>query len=105
MALVAGDAVGLSVAVLGSPRAWLGDSELNLGPSRQRALFAVLALRANSVVSRTELIDAVWGEQAPASAEGSVHTYVSGLRRVLESDRSSGVDQFREVSRSVSRDR
>ncbi len=48
----------------------------------------MLAMRANRVVSRDELVDAVWGQQAPASAEGGVHTYVAGLRRVLEPGRS-----------------
>ncbi|TWP50608.1 hypothetical protein FKR81_20435 [Lentzea tibetensis] len=36
---------------------------------------------ADEVVSRAELIDAVWGEAVLASA---VYTYVSSLRRALE---------------------
>jgi len=47
----------------------------------------MLAVRANRVVSRADLIDAVWGDQPPASAEGGIYTYVAGLRRVLEPDR------------------
>src|SRR5215469_16555335 len=47
----------------------------------------MLATRANRVVSRGELVDAVWGEQPPATAEGGIYTYVAGLRRVLEPDR------------------
>ncbi|MBB5152480.1 BTAD domain-containing putative transcriptional regulator [Saccharopolyspora phatthalungensis] len=78
----------LQVELLGPARAWLGQDEIALGPPRQRALFAVLALHANHVVSRHELIDALWGESPPASAEGSVYTYVSGLRRCLEPERS-----------------
>jgi DNA-binding SARP family transcriptional activator/tetratricopeptide (TPR) repeat protein/DNA-binding CsgD family transcriptional regulator len=87
-ALTANVSAPLRVELLGPPRAWLGQNELALGPGRQRAVFAVLALRAEHVVSRTELIDAVWGGSAPASAEGSVYTYVSGLRRNLEPQRS-----------------
>ncbi|WP_460399908.1 BTAD domain-containing putative transcriptional regulator [Actinophytocola sediminis] len=79
----------LLVELLGPVRAWLGTTELRLGPTRQRALFAVLAVRHNHVVARTELIRAVWGDQAPHTAEGSVYTYLSGLRRVLEPGRSS----------------
>src|ERR1700761_8977707 len=75
----------LRVGVLGPVRAWLADQELPAGPPRQQAM---LAMRANRVVSRDELVDAVWGQQAPASAEGGVHTYVAGLRRVLEPGRS-----------------
>lgn len=85
---MAGPVDTLRVQVLGPIRVWRDDTEIRLGPTRQRALFAVLAFRRDHVVSRDELINAVWGEQAPATAEGSVHTYVSGLRRALEPDRS-----------------
>ncbi|GAA3838608.1 BTAD domain-containing putative transcriptional regulator [Saccharothrix violaceirubra] len=74
---------GLRVSVLGPVRAWSGDTELALGHARRRAVFAVLVARANQVVSRQELVDAVWGEAPPARVVGSLHTYVSGLRRVL----------------------
>ena len=48
----------------------------------------MLALRANHVVSRSELIDGMWGQDPPASAVNSVHVYVSGLRQVLEPRRA-----------------
>ena len=84
-----GDAdTGLRVGVLGPLRAWRGTAEIGLGPARQRAIFAVLAVNAGRAVPRAELIAGVWGDSAPASVEGSVHTYVSGLRRALEPDRS-----------------
>ena len=50
-------------------------------------MLGVLATRANRVVSRGELVDAVWGDQPPASVESGIYTYVAGLRRVLEPDR------------------
>ncbi|TDV48658.1 BTAD domain-containing putative transcriptional regulator [Actinophytocola oryzae] len=78
----------LRVQVLGPVRAWLDATEIRLGPPRQRALFAVLVFRRNHVVSRSELINAVWGDDAPTTAEGSVYTYLSGLRKVLEPGRS-----------------
>src|SRR4051794_19647695 len=78
----------LRVSVLGPVRAWIGERELNLGPGRQRALFAALTANANRLVSRDELIEAVWGASAPATATGSVYTYISGLRRSLDPDRS-----------------
>jgi DNA-binding SARP family transcriptional activator/ATP/maltotriose-dependent transcriptional regulator MalT len=79
----------LRVEVLGSLRAWLGDHELDLGPARQRAVFAALATRAvTQPMSRADLIQAVWGDSAPASVNGSVHTYISGLRRILEPGRT-----------------
>lgn len=78
----------LRVELLGSVRAWRGDDEVKLGSARKRALFAALALRANQVVSREELLDGLWGEYPPTSAEGILYTYVSELRRALEPDRS-----------------
>jgi tetratricopeptide (TPR) repeat protein len=48
----------------------------------------MLAMRAGQAVSRSELIDGLWGEDPPASAVNSVHVYVAGLRRVLEPHRA-----------------
>jgi len=79
--------VPLRVGVLGPVTAWRGEREIPAGQPRQLAVLGVLATRANRVVSRGELVDAVWGDQPPASAEGGIYTYVAGLRRVLEPDR------------------
>ncbi|WP_026284564.1 BTAD domain-containing putative transcriptional regulator [Salinispora arenicola] len=73
----------LLVSVLGPVRAWLGEHELALGPARQQALFAVLAAVAGRTVGRDELIEGIWGTSPPATAAGSIYTYVSGLRRSL----------------------
>ncbi|MEU7477338.1 BTAD domain-containing putative transcriptional regulator [Lentzea sp. NPDC042327] len=79
----------LRVSLLGALAATVAGQELTLGPPRQRAVLAVLALRANHVVSRSELIDAVWGDEPPASADNGIHTYVAGLRRLFEPGRAS----------------
>ncbi|HYQ67550.1 BTAD domain-containing putative transcriptional regulator [Actinophytocola sp.] len=78
----------LRVELLGPIRAWSGAREVALGSSRPRAVFAMLATRHNSVVSRDELIDGVWGAGAPATAAGSLHTYISTLRKSLEPERA-----------------
>ena len=59
-----------------------------MGQPRQQAVLGILAMRANRVISRGELVDAVWGQDPPASAEGGIYTYVAGLRRVFEPNRS-----------------
>ncbi|HEY3867643.1 MAG TPA: BTAD domain-containing putative transcriptional regulator [Actinocrinis sp.] len=74
---------GIRVEVLGPLRAFAGGREIELGAPKQRAAFAVLALCANTVIPRDELIDRIWGESIPTTAAGSLHTYVSGLRRAL----------------------
>src|SRR6266550_2024091 len=64
-----------------------GDGEpLALGGAKQRAVLAVLLLRANRVVSRDRLIDAVWGERAPETANSALQGYVSSLRKTLGAD-------------------
>jgi DNA-binding SARP family transcriptional activator/tetratricopeptide (TPR) repeat protein len=80
--------VPLRVEVLGPVTVWRDGGEVAAGQPRQLAVLGVLASRANRVVSRGELVDAVWGDNTPASAEGGVYTYVAGLRRVLEPDRA-----------------
>jgi DNA-binding SARP family transcriptional activator/tetratricopeptide (TPR) repeat protein len=79
----------LRVGVLGPVMAWEGDEELRLGQPRQQAVLGILAMRANRVISRSELVDAVWGHEPPSSAEGGIYTYIAGLRRVIEPGRSA----------------
>ena len=83
-----GENVALRVGVLGPVMAWYGDQELPVGQPRQQAVLGILAMRANRVISRGELVDAVWGQDPPASAEGGIYTYVAGLRRIIEPNRS-----------------
>ncbi|MET9634517.1 BTAD domain-containing putative transcriptional regulator [Lentzea sp. NPDC006480] len=73
----------LRIGLLGEVEARVGDLQIVLGPPRQRAVLAILAMRANQAVSRGELIDGVWGDAVPPTVEGSVHTYIHGLRRAL----------------------
>lgn len=80
----------LRVELLGPVRAWSGGREVVLGSQRPRAVFAMLATRHNSVLSRAELVDGVWGDDPPATAAGSLHTYVSTLRKSLEPERARG---------------
>jgi phosphoglycerate dehydrogenase-like enzyme/DNA-binding SARP family transcriptional activator len=83
-----GSAVPLRVGVLGPVTAWRDGREVMAGQPRQLAVLGVLASRANQVVARGELVDAVWGDQSPASVESGIYTYIAGLRRVLDPDRS-----------------
>jgi DNA-binding SARP family transcriptional activator/tetratricopeptide (TPR) repeat protein len=81
--------VVLRVGVLGPVAVWNGHDELRVGQPRQQAVLGILAMRANRVISRGELVDAVWGQDPPASAEGGIYTYVAGLRRIIEPTRSA----------------
>jgi YVTN family beta-propeller protein len=59
---------------------------LPLGGHQQRALLALLLLRANEVVPVEEIIDDLWGAEPPPSATKSVHALISKLRRRLENE-------------------
>jgi YVTN family beta-propeller protein len=69
--------------VLGSLEVVDRDGPVALGAPKQRALLAVLLLHRGEPVSSDRLIDEIWGEQPPASANKIVQGYVSNLRKVL----------------------
>ncbi|MEO3814378.1 BTAD domain-containing putative transcriptional regulator [Sphaerisporangium sp. B11E5] len=79
---------GLRFAVLGPVQAWRDGLELELGTPLQRSILAMLLLREGRAVTPLEMIDAVWGQDAPPRALGALRTYVSRLRAVLEPGRS-----------------
>jgi predicted ATPase/DNA-binding SARP family transcriptional activator len=56
---------------------------IELKAAKQRALLAILLLRANEVVSADSLVDRLWNERPPRSAPKLVQVYVSQLRRAL----------------------
>ena len=64
--------------------------ELRLGGAKQRALLALLLLRANHVVPAERLIDELWSDDPPETAAKALQVYVSQLRKVLEPGRASG---------------
>jgi DNA-binding SARP family transcriptional activator/tetratricopeptide (TPR) repeat protein len=81
-------AEGLWVSVLGPLEAWRAGSQVGLGPVRQRAVLGLLALSPGELVSRESVVDALWGEDPPATAVSLVQAHVSRLRAVLDPDRS-----------------
>jgi DNA-binding SARP family transcriptional activator/trans-aconitate methyltransferase len=56
---------------------------LAVAGGRQRALLALLLLRAGEPVSRDRLIEGLWGERPPEGAVKTVQAVVSRLRRAL----------------------
>ncbi|MGP3961930.1 BTAD domain-containing putative transcriptional regulator [Nonomuraea sp. 3N208] len=72
--------------VLGPPALYRGDERLDLGAPQQQAVLMVLLANGGSFVRISELIDGLWGEQAPASGEAVIRTYISRIRRLLSED-------------------
>jgi YVTN family beta-propeller protein len=61
--------------------------QVDLGGAKQRALLAILLLHANEVVSTDRLIDALWEEEPPETAQKALQVYVSHLRKALGRER------------------
>ncbi len=60
---------------------------LDVGAAKQRALLATLLLSPNRVVSKDQLMEALWGERAPDTANKALQVYVSQLRKTIGRDR------------------
>lgn len=58
-------------------------SEVPLGGLKPRAVLALLALASPRPRTVDSIVDALWGEDPPASARNAIQVYVSGLRKVL----------------------
>jgi predicted ATPase/DNA-binding SARP family transcriptional activator len=60
-----------------------------LTPARpkQRALLALLLLRAGEVVTPDDAIEALWGERPPPAARNALQGHVAALRKLLGPDR------------------
>ncbi|TQS41916.1 AfsR/SARP family transcriptional regulator [Cryptosporangium phraense] len=54
------------------------------GRRKQRVLLVMLLLRAGSVIRADEIIDALWDGYPPSSARANLHSYVFGVRHVLD---------------------
>jgi DNA-binding SARP family transcriptional activator len=81
--VVEGDA--LEFRILGPLEVVADGQPLALGGQRQRALLALLLLRANEVVAADVLIDAVWGDEPPRDATNALQYHVSQLRKAIGS--------------------
>ena len=73
--------------ILGALEVVADGEVLELGGPRQRAVLALLLLRPNTEVPRAQLLDAVWGDDPPRTAIGSLQVYVHGLRQAIGATR------------------
>src|SRR6478609_7169949 len=69
--------------LLGPLEVHAGAGAIPLGGEKQRALLALLLVNANRVVSRSRLVDGLWGDEPPETAVTTVQVYVSRLRKAL----------------------
>ena len=69
--------------ILGPLEVWDRGRPIELRRRKERALLAMLLLKAGLPVSVDELIDGLWGERPPRTARAAVQNYVAQLRRAL----------------------
>jgi DNA-binding SARP family transcriptional activator len=74
----------MEIRILGPLEVRDRDRTIPLGGGKRRALLALLILNANETVSTDRLVEELWGEHAPASAQKVVQNHVSQLRRALD---------------------
>ncbi|MGH3451367.1 MAG: AfsR/SARP family transcriptional regulator, partial [Haloechinothrix sp.] len=73
----------LRIQLLGPVTVLADGVPVPVGGPGVRALLALLALNANHVVGQSEIVDALWAHDPPATARTIVHGHVSQLRRAL----------------------
>jgi DNA-binding SARP family transcriptional activator len=73
--------------MLGPVEAYSDGQSLDLGGAKQRAVFAMLLVNSNTAVSIERLIDAVWEDDPPESAQKALQVHVSNLRKLVGKER------------------
>jgi DNA-binding SARP family transcriptional activator/basic membrane lipoprotein Med (substrate-binding protein (PBP1-ABC) superfamily) len=75
--------VAMEFRVLGPLDVRHAGEPLAIGGGKQRAVLAVLLLRAGEMVPVERLVDEVWGDDPPPSAAHTLESYVSRLRQLF----------------------
>ncbi len=73
--------------VLGPLEVHREEGQVELGPAKQRAVLAILLVRANELVSSDRLIEELWPDP-PQTAANTLQVYVGRLRKALEPGRT-----------------
>jgi DNA-binding SARP family transcriptional activator/EAL domain-containing protein (putative c-di-GMP-specific phosphodiesterase class I)/CheY-like chemotaxis protein len=90
----------LEVRLLGPFEVAMSGRTVHIGSPKQRAVLALLALQAGSVVSSDTLCNLVWEDDQPASPSATLQSLISRLRAALASVSGSRVQPDREVLRT-----
>lgn len=61
---------------------------VDLGSAKLRALLTLLLADHGRVVPLDQIIETLWAGEPPATATGTLQSYISQLRRLLEPDRA-----------------
>jgi DNA-binding SARP family transcriptional activator/pimeloyl-ACP methyl ester carboxylesterase len=73
--------------LLGPLKVLEGGRDVTPARPKQRALLALLLVRRGEVVPGAQMIEALWGEEPPDTAQTALHGHVSGLRKLVGATR------------------
>ncbi len=77
----------VQIRLLGGVDAVTDDGDpIDIGPAKCQALLAALALSAGSALPVSRLVELVWGQDPPRTAEKTLQSYVTRLRKGLGPD-------------------
>ncbi|GAB3943030.1 hypothetical protein GCM10027614_31070 [Micromonospora vulcania] len=79
----------MELRILGDLQVVVDGRAVELGPPKQRLVFAALAVDVGRSVPIEALVDRVWDETPPADARGVLYTYLTRIRRILATARSA----------------
>jgi DNA-binding SARP family transcriptional activator/tetratricopeptide (TPR) repeat protein/DNA-binding XRE family transcriptional regulator len=74
----------LRIDVLGPLAVWRGPAVITVASPMLRKLLCLLAIQPGREVGFEEIIDTLWEGQPPRTCRQLVHTYVGGLRKLLD---------------------
>ena len=74
---------GMSIELLGPLQVRINQTPIMPRAAKPRQVLAVLALNAGRVVTVPTLIEELWGDQPPPSAQTTLQTYILELRKRL----------------------
>jgi DNA-binding SARP family transcriptional activator len=75
----------IEIKVLGSLEGTVDGISFVPTASKVRRVLAMLALNAGHAVSVSDMMEEIWGSALPRSVTTTLHTYISQIRRCLES--------------------
>jgi hypothetical protein len=77
----ASNSPAVQIRLLGGVAAATGDgTPVDIGPAKCQAVLAALAMSAGSAVPVSRLVELVWGEEPPRTAEKTLQSYMTRLR-------------------------
>jgi len=76
---------------------------VQIGGAKERMVLALLALRAGGVVSRDALVDALWGDDPPATAVKTLQDYVKTAQEVRDDPTLTDIGKAKKLEQPLAK--